>query len=278
MTIVVSTFYKFAVVSDPVALEADVAALCCRHGIKGTFLVAPEGINASVSGAPESVAELMTWLRLDIRFQDLESKDSFATDHPFRRLKVKVKPEIVTFGHPEIDPVAAGTHVRAEDWNALIQQPDVVVIDTRNAYEVGIGTFPGAIDPATQTFQEFAAFADRELDARRHQKIAMFCTGGIRCEKATAYLRARGFGEVYHLQGGILKYLDTVPATESLWQGACFIFDERVALEHGVRAGGHRLCGRCGAPVKVDEQCQVCRGHGKPINAFATDDLGHANE
>jgi UPF0176 protein len=252
MTVTVSAFYKFITIADPLTLRDEVDTLCRRLGIFGTVLIASEGINATVSGGSEHIAELHALLRSSERFADLQTKESQASAHPFRRLKVKVKPEIVTFGHPEISPATtAGIYVAPEDWNALIQDPSVIVVDTRNTYEVDIGTFPGAIDPKTQTFSQFAAFADAELKSRRNQKIAMFCTGGIRCEKATAYLRAQGFEDVYHLQGGILKYLEVVPVGESLWQGECFIFDDRVALAHGVKPAGYCKCQECGWPVRA---------------------------
>lgn len=265
MTVTISAFYKFVAIADPAQLQTVAIEVCRQHAIKGTILLAHEGINATVSGPAEGVASLLIWLRSDVRFRDLESKDSAAPQHPFKRMKVKVKPEIVSFGHPEVRPaLGVGTYVRAEDWNALIQEPGVVIVDTRNTYEYGIGTFPGAIDPGTQTFREFAAFADTELAARRNQKVAMFCTGGIRCEKATAYLQANGFNQVYHLQGGILKYLEVVPQADSLWQGECYVFDKRVALEHGVIPAGYRHCNSCGVPVRLtvsdspDPLCVIC--------------------
>lgn len=251
MQITVSTFYKFVTVDDPNALKTEFAALGCQLGLKGTILIAREGINATISGAGNAVAAFLARIRSDSRFADLTSKESLSGDHPFRHLKVKVKPEIVTFGYPEIDPaVHAGTYVRPEDWNALIQDPDTLVIDTRNAYEFEIGTFEGAIDPKTQTFRDFSNFVDDELDPARHRKVAMFCTGGIRCEKATAYMRSQGFNEVYHLEGGILKYLEVIPKDESLWKGECFIFDERIALEHGVTPSDYAQCKSCGYPVR----------------------------
>jgi UPF0176 protein len=265
MTVTVSAFYKFVTIADPDALRDAIAEVCGQLGIMGTVLVAREGLNATVSAADGNIVQLLQWLRSDDRFHDLQAKESSAPSHPFRRMKVKVKPEIVTFGQSGIDPAAdAGTYVHPEDWNALIQNPGVILVDTRNSYEVGIGTFPGAIDPKTKSFSDFAAFADAELSSLRHQKIAMFCTGGIRCEKATAYLRSQGFEHVYHLQGGILKYLETVPEAESLWQGECFIFDERVALEHGVKPAGYTHCSLCGLPVRADggagepQKCMTC--------------------
>ncbi|MEQ1671695.1 MAG: rhodanese-related sulfurtransferase [Hyphomicrobium sp.] len=251
MRITISAFYKFVAIDDPETLKAEVAAIGCQHGIKGTILVAHEGINSTVSGTADGIAALLGWLRADSRFSDLISKESYADAHPFGRFKVKVKPEIVTFGHPEVNPAkGAGTYVPPQQWNALIEQPDVLVVDTRNSYEFDIGTFRGAVDPKTQTFRQFAKFVDETLDPSRHRRVAMFCTGGIRCEKSTAYLRAQGFDEVYHLEGGILKYLEVVPEAESLWQGECFIFDERVALEHGVKPGSYQKCPRCGYPVR----------------------------
>lgn len=258
MSTTVATFYKFVSISDPQKLRDDVSALCDRHGIRGTLLIAGEGINATVSGDDADVAALLTWLRADARFADLVAKQSLTTSHPFKRLKVKVKPEIVSFGHEDGDPLkGTGRYVAAEDWNALIAQPDVVVIDTRNSYEFDVGTFEGAVDPETRSFREFPAFVEKTLDPARHKKIAMFCTGGIRCEKATAYMLAQGFEEVFHLEGGILKYLEVIPPEESLWRGECFIFDERVALEHGVTQGHYTLCRVCGYPVvRADEVTQ----------------------
>ncbi len=262
MTVTVSTFYKFVAIADGDALRACLLAYCGESGIKGTILIAPEGINATIAGCDAAVAELLDLLHGDPRFSDLESKQSYAEAPPFQRLKVKLKPEIVTFGVPDADPSSnAGTYVDAEDWNTLIQDPDVVVIDTRNAYEVGIGTFAGAVDPKTRAFSDFPAFVSSELDPAKQPKVAMFCTGGIRCEKAAAYMLGRGFREVYHLKGGILKYLETVQRAESLFQGECFVFDERVALDHGVVEGSHRLCPECGYPVALktdDVTCQNC--------------------
>ena len=266
MSITVSAFYKFVAIDDPETLKTSLAAVGCRLAIKGTILVAGEGINGTVSGSADGISDLLTWLRSDQRFSNLASKHSFAPEHPFRRFKVKVKPEIVTFGHPEVNPGRdAGTYVSPQDWNALIQQPDVVVVDTRNTYEYEIGTFRGAIDPKTQTFRQFSKFVDDELDPARHRRVAMFCTGGIRCEKSTAYLRAQGFDQVYHLEGGILKYLEVVPAAESLWEGECFIFDDRVAVEHSLKPGHTQLCRICGFPVSASgtatgerPECTAC--------------------
>jgi UPF0176 protein len=249
MPFTVSAFYKFAPVGDCEALRSDLASLGEREGLCGTILVAPEGINATIAGPDGGVRTMLSHLRADLRFADLVSKESLTTSQPFQRWKVKVKPEILTFGAPEADPnERAGTYVAPEDWNALISREDVLVIDTRNDYEVAIGTFRGAIDPQTRAFTGFKDFVASHLDPEKHRTIAMFCTGGIRCEKASAYLRARGFDEVYHLQGGILKYLEVTRPEASLWDGACFVFDERVAVGHGVVPSGHRQC-RCGWPI-----------------------------
>ena len=228
MPITVSAFYKFVAVADVAALRQHLLDAMRARAMKGTILVAPEGINGTVSAEPLAMTEFLAILRADPRFADLVTKDATTDAHPFKRLKVKVKREILSFGHPEADPNSrVGTYVAPADWNALISDPDVLVLDTRNSYEVDVGTFERAIDPKTRGFREFPAFVARELDPVRHKKIAMFCTGGIRCEKASAYMLAHGFNEVYHLQGGILNYLKHIPRDQSLWHGECFVFDER---------------------------------------------------
>lgn len=250
MPVTVTAFYKFVTIADREALRADLAERACAAGIKGTILIAHEGINATVAGPDAGVRDLLAHLRADPRFADLVSKESYAEETPFGRLKVKIKQEIVTLRRPEADPSKrVGTYVKPEDWNKLISEPDVLVLDTRNDYEVEIGTFKGAIDPVTRSFGEFPDFVAERLDPAKHKRVAMFCTGGIRCEKASAFMLQQGFSEVYHLEGGILKYLEIVPPEESLWQGECFVFDERVALEHGVRQGHHAMCKACGWPV-----------------------------
>ena len=236
----VAALYQFTPLPDFRKLREPLRERCAALGLKGTLLLAPEGINGTVAGAPEAVDALIAQLRdgelFGGRLDKLELKFSCADAPPFRRLKVRLKKEIVTIGDRTIDPAAqAGTYVEAQDWNALIASPDVTVIDTRNAFEVALGSFAGALDPKLKRFGEFPDFAARALHPSRHRKIAMFCTGGIRCEKASAYLLAHGFGEVYHLKGGILRYLEGVPAQESRWRGECFVFDERVALGHGLR-------------------------------------------
>ena len=235
----VAALYQFLPLPDFRALREPLRELCASLGIKGTLLLAPEGINGTVAGAPESVDALIAKLRdgelFGDRLDNLELKFSSAQAEPFKRLKVRLKKEIVTIGDRAVDPTAtAGTYVDAKDWNALIASPDLTVIDTRNAFEVALGTFRGALDPKLKRFGEFPDFAARALDPSKHKKIAMFCTGGIRCEKASAYLLAQGFAEVFHLKGGILKYLEEIPESESRWRGECFVFDERVALSHGL--------------------------------------------
>jgi UPF0176 protein len=241
----VAAFYQFAALPDFRGLREPLRAVCARLALKGSVLLAEEGINGTLAGSPEAVGDLVKELRagglFGGRLDNLELKFSQAAAMPFQRLKVRLKKEIVTLGAPAIDPTRqVGTYVDPADWNALIATPDTLVIDTRNAFEVAMGTFPGAIDPGIDSFGQFKDFAARHLDPARHRKVAMFCTGGIRCEKASAYLLARGFAEVYHLKGGILKYLEGVPEADSRWRGECFVFDDRVALGHGLRESGLR--------------------------------------
>lgn len=253
MTWTVTAFYKFVTIDDPAAFRPVVREVCAKNGIAGTVLLAAEGINGTVAGPAEGIAAFLAFLRADARFADLVSKESYAVAAPFQRMKVRLKREIVTLGQPEADPnKQVGRYIEPKDWNALIACEDVVLIDTRNDYEVKIGTFEGAMDPKTRSFREFPAYVREHLDPARHKRVAMFCTGGIRCEKATAYMLTQGFEEVYHLKGGILKYLEEVPREQSLWRGECFVFDERVALAHGVELGTHVMCPRCGTPVLKD--------------------------
>lgn len=262
MTVTVTAFYKFVRIDTCEELISALKTKTRDLGIKGTILVAPEGINATVSGEDAAIRAMLAYLRADPRFANLVSKESFAPDHPFRRMKVKRKREIVTIGVAEADPTRqVGTYVKPQDWNELVSRDDVVLIDTRNAYEVDIGTFRGARDPKTRSFREFPAYVRSALDPAKTPKVAMFCTGGIRCEKASSLMLAMGFPEVYHLEGGILKYLETVSPDESLWQGECFVFDERVALEFGVEIGTHMMCKACGYPIAKDAddvQCPKC--------------------
>ncbi len=239
MPLLVAAFYQFAALPDFRELREPLRAICAGLGLKGSVLLAHEGINGTVAGDAEAIGALVQELRtgrlFDGRLDNLELKFSHAAAMPFARLKIRLKKEIVTLGDAAVDPTRqVGTYVEPADWNALISTPDTLVIDTRNAFEVAMGTFEGAVDPGIRSFGQFKDFAARHLDPAKHRKIAMFCTGGIRCEKASAYLLARGFSEVYHLKGGILRYLEGVPKEQSRWRGDCFVFDERVALGHGL--------------------------------------------
>jgi UPF0176 protein len=217
-------------------------------------LLAPEGINGTIAGTRQAIDRVLGYLRSDQRLSDLDYKESTALSPPFDRMKVRLKSEIVTLGVPEADPTQqVGTYVEPKDWNALIRDPDVILIDTRNQYEVAIGTFQGAQNPETASFRQFPDYV-QQLDPAQHPKVAMFCTGGIRCEKASALMLARGFQQVYHLKGGILKYLEDVPPEQSLWQGECFVFDQRVAVQHGLALGSHEMCLSCGHPLSQADQ------------------------
>jgi UPF0176 protein len=236
----VAAFYQFAALSDFRELREPLRVVCADLGLKGSVLLAHEGINGTLAGSPDAIAALVEELRCGALFGDrldnLELKFSAAAATPFQRLKIRLKKEIVTLGDAATDPTRqVGIYVDPADWNDLIAAPDTLVIDTRNAFEVAMGTFAGALDPGIKSFGQFKDFASRHLDPAKHRRVAMFCTGGIRCEKASAYLLARGFAEVYHLKGGILKYLERVPEAESRWRGECFVFDDRVALGHGLR-------------------------------------------
>jgi UPF0176 protein len=239
MPLVVAAFYQFAALPDFRELREPLRAICAGLGLKGSVLLAHEGINGTVAGDAEAIGTLVEELRAGTlfggRLDNLELKFSHAAAMPFARLKIRLKKEIVTLGDAAVDPTRqVGTYVEPADWNALISAPDTLVIDTRNAFEVAMGTFEGAVDPGIRSFGQFKEFAAERLDPAKHRKIAMFCTGGIRCEKASAYLLAQGFSEVYHLKGGILRYLEGVPKEQSRWRGDCFVFDERVALGHGL--------------------------------------------
>lgn len=252
---IIATFYKFVKLSDYAEIQSKILAHCELESVKGTILLAEEGINGTIAGTRTAIDSVLVFLKADPRFADLEHKESTAEVYPFERLKVKVKTEIVTLGKPEVNPgEKAGIYVSPQEWNKLISDPDVTVIDTRNDYEVSIGTFQGAINPETDSFREFPQYAETNLDPAKHKKIAMFCTGGIRCEKASAYLLNQGFPEVYHLKGGILKYLEEVPAEASLWQGECFVFDERIAVKHGLEPGSYQMCRSCGHPISDDDK------------------------
>lgn len=255
----VAALYKFAALEDCERLREPLLDFCRSHEVRGTLLLAREGINGTVAGSAQAVDELVRFLTCDPIFQgrlrNLDVKFSTASKKPFKRMKVRIKPEIVTFRAPEADPSnRVGTYVAAEEWNALISQPDVLLIDTRNDYEFALGTFEGACDPKTESFVGFKRYVDERLDPARDKKVAMFCTGGIRCEKATAYLLAHGFKEVYHLEGGILRYLEVVPREQSKWRGACFVFDERVAVTHGLAESDYSLCYACRRPLSGDDR------------------------
>lgn len=247
-----AALYKFVDLHDHADWREPLIELCREHQVKGTLLLAPEGINGTIAGPEAGVQAVLAWLRRDARLADLEHKASWSDHPPFHRLKVRLKREIVTLRVPGLRPQEhAGHYVKPEDWNALIAQPDVLLIDTRNDYEVKIGSFDGAINPGIGAFTDLPGWLARQpaLQGAAKPRVAMFCTGGIRCEKSTALLRMQGFEEVYHLEGGILKYLEQVPESESRWQGECFVFDERVSVGHGLRPGAHALCRSCRWPL-----------------------------
>lgn len=252
---VVCALYRFVRLDDYRELRLPLLDLMQHHGVRGTLLLAPEGINGTLAGSRDGVDGVLAWLKSDPRLAGLSRHESLDDECPFYRAKVKLKREIVTLGMSGIDPRRmAGTYVEPEDWNELISDPDVTVIDTRNRYEVDIGTFSNAVNPGTDSFREFPEYVRRQLDPARHKKIAMFCTGGIRCEKSTAFLKEQGFDEVYHLKGGILKYLETIPPEESLWEGECFVFDNRVSVRHGLRKGEYDQCHACRMPITEAEK------------------------
>jgi UPF0176 protein len=253
--IVVLALYKFVSIEDTQAVKSELLPFCEQQGIMGTLLLAHEGINGTVSGTREAIDALRDWFAQDTRFQQIDFKESYTDAHPFNRMKVKLKQEIVTLGVPTVDPTqCVGQYVAPQDWNALIQDPDVLLLDTRNDYEYALGTFKGAVNPNTDSFREFTAFVDENLDPTKHRKVAMFCTGGIRCEKASSLMLAKGFEAVYHLKGGILKYLEDVPAAESLWVGDCFVFDHRVAVNHDLAPAGYSMCHACRHPVSETDK------------------------
>ena len=255
MPFLVAALYKFADLDDYEDIQQYLLRVCQKEDVKGTILLAKEGINGTISGPEQGVQNVLSYLRSDPRLADLPHKESWADDVPFLRMKVRLKKEIVTMGVPDIDPVNhVGTYVEPEDWNDLISDPDVVVVDTRNDYEVDIGTFAGAIDPRTRSFREFPEWVANSDLADGKKKIAMFCTGGIRCEKSTAYMRSLGVEDVYHLKGGILKYLELVPEEKSLWEGECFVFDDRVSVGHGLKPGPYDLCHACRNPIDEDDK------------------------
>ena len=247
---IVAALYHFTRFDDIAAIQGPLLDLCKSRGISGTLLLAPEGINGTIAGDRAGIDAVLAHIRALNGCADLEHKESTATVAPFHRMKVRLKREIVTMGQPDVDPATTvGHYVAPADWNALITSPDVAVIDTRNDYEVAIGTFDGAIDPQTKTFGEFPAWWEENKDRFHNKKIAMFCTGGIRCEKSTNFLIGQGVEDVYHLKGGILKYLEEVPQEDSTWDGECFVFDARVSVGHGLQEGPHELCYACRRPI-----------------------------
>jgi UPF0176 protein len=265
LPICVSALYHFTRFDDPAAIQAPLASLCDAEGTRGTLLLAREGINGTIAGTDEAIARVLAHIRALPGCADLVVKFARAPALPFRRMKVRLKREIVTMGEPDIDPLTSvGHYVQPQDWNALISEPGTILIDTRNDYEVAVGTFSGAIDPGTKTFRDFPAWfrAERERllgagDGTAPPKVAMFCTGGIRCEKSTAFLKAEGVDDVYHLEGGILKYLETIPPEESLWEGECFVFDSRVTVGHGLKPGHYQLCHACRRPVTEEDRASA---------------------
>jgi len=255
MPIIVAALYHFSTLKNYQEMRQPLQNFCDKYNIKGSLLLAQEGINGTVAGSRQSIDILLAYLHADERLKKLQYKESIANEPPFYRMKVKLKKEIVTLGIEGIDPnVCVGTYVNPKDWNAVISDPEVLLLDTRNDYEYEIGTFKGALDPDTKTFREFPAYVAQHCDTQTHKKVAMFCTGGIRCEKASAFMLQEGYEEVYHLKGGILKYLEEIPEEESLWQGECFVFDERVSVKHGLQEGKYSLCHGCRWPLTEKDQ------------------------
>ena len=259
-SIKVAALYRFASFAQPELLQLQIAGWCAEHELKGTILLAHEGINGTVAGSAVGINTVVALLRTLPDCADLDDKYSHAAEMPFYRMKVRIKKEIVTMGIEGIDPTQqVGNYVQPQDWNALIADPDTILIDVRNDYEVGIGTFEGAVDPKTKSFTEFPAWFREHRDelAEGKTKFAMFCTGGIRCEKSTAFLKAEGIDEVYHLKGGILRYLENIPQSASKWQGECFVFDERVSVKHGLELGEMELCHACRNPISQDDKASA---------------------
>lgn len=252
---VVCALYKFVRLENFKEIRKPLYEIMDSNEVRGTLLLAFEGINGTIAGSREGIDTVLNWLNSDERFNPIITKESYTDDAPFKRTKVKLKKEIVTMGVEGIDPTrSVGTYIEPKDWNALISDPDVTLIDTRNEYEYEIGTFKNAVNPHTDSFREFPKYTEENLDPEKHKKVAMFCTGGIRCEKSTAFLKEKGFEEVYHLKGGILKYLEEVPKEESLWEGECFVFDDRVAVNHDLEKGQYDQCHACRFPITEEEK------------------------
>ena len=252
--IVVTALYHFVRLENYKDLRQPLLDIMLKNDVRGTLLLASEGINGTIAGKRTGTDNVLNWLREDSRLSDFDSKESFTNNMPFYRTKVKLKKEIVTMGVQGIDPkLKVGRYVQPKDWNKLISDPETILIDTRNDYEYQIGTFKKAVNPDTNTFREFPQYVKDNLDPKKHKKVAMFCTGGIRCEKSTAFLMEQGFEDVFHLQGGILKYLEEVPEDETMWQGECFVFDNRVAVNHDLQKGSYEQCFACRYPITKEE-------------------------
>jgi len=261
--IVVCALYKFVTLNNYADLKPPLLAFMQSHHVRGTLLLAKEGINGTVAGTRDDIDALLDYLRSDDRLAELSYKESFTQEMPFLRTRVKLKKEIVTMGVEGIDPKhVVGTYVKPKDWNALISDPDVVLVDTRNDYEVEVGTFKNALNPHTEGFREFPQYVKDNLDPKKNKKVAMYCTGGIRCEKSTAYLKEQGFEEVYHLEGGILKYLEDVPEEETLWEGECYVFDERITVNHQLEKGIYDQCNACRLPITEEDKLSEYYQHG----------------
>ncbi len=255
MTYTVAALYRFVTVENPAVLQAELKAVFSQLGVCGTLLIAPEGINGTLAGQDEAIKAMLDVLAQRTGLLEEDVKFSTAPEKPFNRLKIRLKRELITFKQPHADPVRlSGTYVKPQDWNALISDPDVVVLDTRNVYETALGTFDGAHDPQIEQFTEFADYVRAKLDPAKNKKIAMYCTGGIRCEKASAFMRAEGFEKVYHLKGGILKYLEEIPEAESKWHGDCYVFDKRMAVGHGLTTGRYSMCFCCGYALSAKDK------------------------
>jgi UPF0176 protein len=252
---VVCALYRFVELLNYEEIQAPLLNILNANQVKGTLLLASEGINGTIAGEQEGIDNVLNWLKSNPCLTNLTAKFSFDTENPFYRTKVKLKKEIVTMGIEGIDPNrTVGTYVKPKDWNALISDPEVLLVDTRNDYEISIGTFKNAVDPKTTNFREFPQYVKENLDPKKHKKVAMFCTGGIRCEKSTAYLKEQGFDEVYHLEGGVLKYLEEVPEAETMWEGECFVFDNRVSVNHQLEKGQYDQCHGCRLPITEEDK------------------------